>query len=188
MIIETIVTTRALDGTPHIAPMGATLIEGGYLLQPFRPSTTLTNLAETRIGVVNLTDDVRVFAGCVVGRKLSVDVRKATYIDCPRLADALSHDEITVERIEDDPQRPRFFCKIYHGEGHTRFDGMNRAKAAVIEAAVLVSRLSMLTDEKIDAEVAYLTIAVEKTAGPAELEAWGWLMEAIAEHRRKRAS
>ena len=188
MIRETIVTTRSLDGVPHIAPMGATVIEGGYLLQPFRPSRTLDNLATTRIGVVNFTDDVRIFAGCVVGRKLNVDVSKATYIDCPRLADALSHDEITVDRVEDHPQRPKFFCKTYHSEGHRRFEGLNRAKAAVLEAAVLVSRLSMLSDEKVDQEMAYLAIAVEKTAGPEELEAWGWMVEAVAEHRRKRAS
>ncbi|MCS0494133.1 DUF447 domain-containing protein [Ancylobacter mangrovi] len=188
MIRETIVTTRSLDGEPHIAPMGATVIEGGYLLQPFRPSRTLTNLATTRIGVVNFTDDVRIFAGCVVGRRMSVDVKKATYIDCPRLADALSHDEITVETMEDDPQRPKFFCKTYHSEGHTRFEGMNRAKAAVLEAAVLVSRMNILTDEKIDQEMAYLAIAVEKTAGPDELEAWSWMVEAVDDFRRKRAS
>ena len=188
MIKEVIVTTRSLAGEPHIAPMGATVIEGGYLLQPFRPSRTLDNLATTRIGVVNFTDDVRIFAGCVVGRRMNVDVRKASNIDCPRLSDALSHDEITVERVEDDPQRPKFFCRTFHSEGHTRFEGLNRAKAAVLEAAVLVSRLSMLSDEKIDAEIAYLTIAVEKTAGPDELEAWGWMLEAIADHRAKRAS
>nr|WP_281502888.1 DUF447 domain-containing protein [Ancylobacter crimeensis] len=168
--------------------MGASVIEGGYLLQPFRPSRTLENLAATRIAVVNFTDDVRIFAGCVVGRKMQVDIEKASRLDCPRLAAALAHDEITVERVEDDPQRPRFFCKTYHREGHTPFLGMNRAKAAVLEAAVLVSRLSMLPDEKVDAEMAYLAIAVEKTAGPEELEAWGWMKEAIAEHRRKRAS
>lgn len=188
MIREAIVTTRSLNGEPHIAPMGATVIEGGYLLMPFRPSRTLDNLASTRIAVVNFTDDVRIFASCVVGRRLNVDVKKATYIDCPRLADALSHDEVTVERAEDDPQRPKFFCKTYHSEGHTRFEGMNRAKAAVLEAAVLVSRLNMLPDDKVDQEMAYLAIAVEKTAGPDELEAWGWMLEAVAEHRRRRAS
>ena len=188
MIREVIVTTRSREGEPHIAPMGATVIEGGYLLQPFRPSRTLDNLASTRIAVINFTDDVRIFAGCVAGRRVPVEVMKSTHIECPRLADALSHDEITVERAEDDPQRPKFFCKTYHSEGHRRFEGLNRAKAAVLEAAVLVSRLTMLPDEKVDQEMAYLTIAVEKTAGPEELEAWGWMVEAVAEHRRKRAS
>ena len=188
MIREAIVTTRSPAGEPHFAPMGATVIEGGYLLMPFRPSRTLENLASTRIAVVNFTDDVRIFASCVVGRRYNVNVKKATYIDCPRLADALSHDEVTVERVEEDPQRPKFFCKTHHSEGHARFEGMNRAKAAVLEAAVLVSRLGLLPDEKVDQEMAYLAIAVEKTAGPDELEAWGWVLDAVAEHRSRRAS
>jgi uncharacterized protein len=188
LVREAIVTTRSPSGEPHIAPMGATVIEGGYLLQPFRPSRVLDNLSSTRIGVVNFTDDVRLFAGIVVGRRVPVDVRKATIIECPRLADALSHDEITVERIEDDPARPRIFCKTYHSEGHTRFLGLNRAKAAVLEAAVLVSRLSTLPDDQVDAEMGWLAVAIEKTAGEAELEAWGWMVEAVAEHRARRAS
>lgn len=188
MIRETIVTTRSASGEPHIAPMGATVIEDGYLLQPFRPSRTLDNLVATKIAVVNFTDDVRIFAGCVVGRRMKVDVSKSVYLDCPRLSDAIANDEVTVERIEDDPHRPKIYCKTYYRDNHRRFEGMNRAKAAVLEAAVLASRLDLLTDEKVDQEMAYLAIAVEKTAGPEELEAWGWVQEAIAEHRRRRAS
>jgi hypothetical protein len=33
--------------------------------------------------------------------------------------------------------------------------------------------------EKIDSEIAYLKIGLEKTAGKRELEAWHWLMDAI---------
>jgi hypothetical protein len=53
----------------------------------------------------------------------------------------------------------------------------------VIEGAVLVSRLHMLAMDKIDAEMAYLQIAIDKTAGPEEHEAWGWLREAVARHK-----
>jgi hypothetical protein len=49
----------------------------------------------------------------------------------------------------------------------------------VIEAAVLTSRLGMLSEDKIRQEITYLTIAIEKTAGERELEAWGWLMDKI---------
>ena len=66
---------------------------------------------------------------------------------------------------------------------HAPFRGFNRAQAAVIEAAVLVSRLSILPPGKLEAELEYLKIAIDKTAGQAELEAWGWLMEAVAAHR-----
>ncbi len=45
----------------------------------------------------------------------------------------------------------------------------------MIEAAILISRLEMLPPDKIEREMAYLAIAVEKTAGPREREAWSWL-------------
>ena len=54
-----------------------------------------------------------------------------------------------------------------------------RAKAAVIEAAILVSRLDMLPRDKIEKEIAYLQIAVGKTAGAAEQEAWQWLIDLV---------
>jgi hypothetical protein len=41
----------------------------------------------------------------------------------------------------------------------------------------------MLDDEKIDREFAYLQIAIDKTAGPSELEAWQWLRDAVVKHR-----
>ena len=40
----------------------------------------------------------------------------------------------------------------------------------------------MLPREKIEAEIAYLRIAIEKTAGPDEKEAWGWLMQKVDGH------
>jgi len=46
-----------------------------------------------------------------------------------------------------------------------------------------VSRLKRLPMEKISQEMEYLAIAIEKTAGPRELEAWGWLVEAVSNHR-----
>jgi hypothetical protein len=70
-----------------------------------------------------------------------------------------------------------------HEVRHAPFLGFNRAQSAVIEGAVLVSRLRMLPPEKVDAEMAYLQIAIDKTAGAEEREAWGWLREAIDRHR-----
>ena len=66
---------------------------------------------------------------------------------------------------------------------HAPFVGFNRAQAAVIEGAVLVSRLRMLPAGKVDAEMAYLQIAINKTAGLEEREAWSWLREAVAAFR-----
>lgn len=180
MIWETIVTTRAPDGRVHIAPMGIRESpEGHIILAPFRPSTTLENVLATRVAAVSVTDDVRVFAGCLTGRR-DWPIQACERIACPRLANALAHRELALARIDEDEQRPRLHCEVVLETTHRPFRGFNRAQAAVIEASILVSRLHMLPRQKIDSEMSYLAIAIEKTAGPHEREAWSWLKERIA--------
>ncbi len=187
MIWETIVTTRSNEGRVHIAPMGIRESEdGGVILAPFRPSTTLENVLATRVAVLNLTDDVRVFAGCLTGRH-EWPTRACERIACVRLDGALAHRELALARIEGDEQRPRLHCDVVLTATHRPFRGFNRAQAAVVEAAILVSRLHLLSREKIDSEMKYLAIAIEKTAGPYEREAWSWLVERIAAFQREAA-
>lgn len=185
MIRETIVTTVSATGKPHVAPMGATPIEEGWLLQPFRPSTTLDNFLATRCGVINFTDDARIFAGCVTKRRTDWPTLKAEIVDSARLAAALACHEIRVEELRDDGERPKLICSVAHRAHLKPFPGLNRAVAAVLEGAVLVSRLHMLPAEKIDQEFSYLQIAIDKTAGPHEREAWSWLTDAVRAHRDK---
>ena len=181
VIRETIVTTASAEGRAHLAPLGI-IVEGAeFVLAPFRPSTTLENLRAVPFAVANYTDDVRIFAGCLTGRR-DWPVTAAEKIPVPRLAAALAHAELAVVRVAEDEQRPRFHCRVVHRRTHSPFEGFNRAQAAVIEAAILASRLDFLSREKIEREIEYLRIAVEKTAGPAEQEAWGWLMEKIRGH------
>ena len=176
------VTTLGETGVPHIAPMGVREADGLLLVAPFKPSTTLTNLLATRVAVVNLTDDVRVFAGCLTGRR-DWPLRRAVVVEGRVLESALAHRELELERVEEDELRPRLYCRIVHEASHRPFAGFNRAQAAVIEAAILVSRLDMLPVEKIDTEIDYLRIAIDKTAGPREAEAWDWLMATVTAWR-----
>jgi hypothetical protein len=187
VIIESIITTMDADGAPHIAPMGVIMENGNPVLAPFRPSHTLDNLARSRCAVINHTDDVRIFAGCLTGRS-DWPVRPAERISGVVLDAALSHQELTVDQVKDDATRPRFYGRIVHTAAHRPFLGFNRAQAAVVEAAILVSRLHMLPQDKIDREMAYLEIAVGKTAGPREQEAWSWLATYIAEYRQRAVS
>jgi hypothetical protein len=159
MIRECIVTTLNSEGRAHIAPLGLIADGDGWILAPFRPSTTLDNLRSTPFAVANFTDDVLVFAGCLTGNK-DWPTRSATHI----------------------PGAVRFHCRVVYEASHAPFKGFNRAQAAVIEAAILASRLRMLPREKIEQELAYLQIAVEKTAGPREHEAWRLLIEKIEDH------
>lgn len=178
LIVETIITTRSLAGEVHIAPLGIIAEDDGWVIAPFSPSRTLDNLRENPVAVANHTDDVRVFAGCLTGRR-KFQVRRAQKVDGAVLDDAVTHWELAVERVTEDPQRPRFFCKTAYRVAHGPWGGFNRAQAAVIEAAVLVSRLHMLPAKKVESELSYLEIAISKTAGPREEEAWGWLMEKV---------
>jgi hypothetical protein len=178
MIRETIVSTVDDAGRVHFAPLGIIAEDDGWTIAPFRPSKTFDNLSVVPLAVANFTDDVRIFAGCLTGRR---DWPTATCeeIAVPRLAGAIAHAELAVTHTTQDEQRPRFHCRVLRTVAHAPFMGFNRAQAAVVEAAILVSRLHMLPREKVEREIAYLQIAVSKTAAPAEEEAWKWLTEAI---------
>jgi hypothetical protein len=180
-IRECIVTTANKAGKVHIAPLGIIAEGDGWVIAPFRPSVTLDNLAAVPFAVASYTDDVRIFAGCLTGRKDWPTVA-ADGCPVPRLEAALAHSVLEVVSIEDDGVRPRHLCRVVAEQTHAPFTGMNRAKAAVLELAILVSRLKMLPREKIEAEMAYLAIAIEKTAGSDEKEAWGWLMRRVDDH------
>lgn len=178
-IFETVITTRATDGRVHVAPMGVRYAGEHVVLMPFKPSTTLDNVMATGHAVLNLITDTRVFAGCVTGRREwpTVAAQKITGV---RLAIALRHVELSLAEAIDAPQRPVLRMAAVHEASHAPFVGLNRAQAAVIEGAVLVSRLHMLSIDKIQSEMAYLQIAIDKTAGPEEHEAWAWLRAAVA--------
>jgi uncharacterized protein len=182
-IVETIVTTQSAEGVVHIAPLG--LIEDGnnWIIAPFKPSRTLDNLTANPFAVASHTDDVRVFAGCLTGRR-NWPTKPALKGKGVYLESALSHWELAVDSVKDDDQRPRFSCKAVHTGSHAPWPGFNRAQVAVLELAVLSTRLNMLPHGKLDSELEYLKIAIAKTAGPRELEAWGWLMDRVDAWRR----
>lgn len=184
-IVETIVTTFNANGEAHIAPLGLIDDDAHWIIAPFRPSTTLENLLVNPVAAASHTDDVRVFAGSVTGRKIWPLLPTRT-IKGERLADCVSHWELKVEKIIEDQQRPRFLCSIVDEEMHKAWKGFNRAQAAVLELAVLTTRLNMLPSEKVESELKYLEIAISKTAGPREEEAWEWLMEKVAAWRQAR--
>lgn len=178
LIHECVVTTLSPEGRPHIAPLGLIEEEGYWIAAPFRPSSTLINLTHHPKLTASFTDDARIFAGLVVGRR-NWPLTDIEGWPAPRLSAALAHAELTVARVEEHELRPRFYCKVKRIESHRAFLGMNRARAAVLEAAILITRLGMLPREKIESELAYLQIAVDKTAGEAEREAWDMVMAKI---------
>src|SRR5262249_53347184 len=154
-----VVTTLNAAGGPHIAPLG--LIEDGahWIVAPFKPSRTLDNLRAHPFASASHTDDVRVIAGLVTGHKIW-PLAPTKVIKGERLADCVAHWELKVEKVLGDEVRPRFLCAIVRQESHKPWDGFNRAQAAVLELAVLTTRLHMLPAEKVENELKYLEIAI----------------------------
>ena len=181
MIYETIVTTTSAPGEIHIAPFGIQWCEGFVVISPFKPSATLQNIVDSGCAVLNLTDDVRVFAAAIA-RTTKFATLPINGFPGNRLQECLAYHTLTLHHIEDDDLRPKLWMAVTSTVSQGQFKGFNRAQAAVIELAVLVSRLHMLPSEKIMRELEYLQIAIDKTAGPQELEAWQWLLDCVNNH------
>lgn len=184
MIYEIVVTTVDRQDNVHVAPMAIRFEDGFTVIAPSKPSQTLANIEATGVAVANTTDDVRVFAGCVTGRT-EWPVFPASMVKGYALDAAVSHSELKVVKQADDALRPRIYMIEVSNSVSRPFRGFNRAQAAVIEGAILVGQLHVLPAEKIDSEMAYLSIALEKTAGSKEREAWQWLLDEIEDYRNK---
>lgn len=181
-IVETIITTSNLAGEVHIAPLGLIADGDHWIIAPFKPSKTLENLRAHPFAAASHTEDVRVFAGCVTGRK-DWPLKPTSMTKGGRLATCVSHWELKVDDVIEDELRPRFRCSVVYQQSHSAWQGYSRAQAAVLELAVLTTRLKMLPPDKVESELKYLEIAIAKTAAPHEEEAWGWLMDKIVAWR-----
>ena len=175
MIIESIVTTMDESGAINFAPMGVEWDETAIVLKPFLETTTFRNVRATRVAVVNLTDDVLLFARSAIGSPQfpwlpAIAVRGAV------LEAACSWRVIRVHHIDDTPPRSRIETTVVHRGTRRDFIGFNRARHAVLEGAILATRTHLLPPHQIRDEMARLAVPVEKTAGPREREAWNLLV------------
>jgi hypothetical protein len=180
MIIETIVTTTDATGAVNIAPMGVDWTGGDEppVLKPFLETVTYRNVSATGIAVVNLIDDVRVFARAAISNP-ECPVVPATVVRGVALRDACSWLELTVRTVDTTPPRSRIETTVVHRGTRRDFIGFNRARHAVLEAAIYATRVHMLARDFLEAELVRLQVIVDKTAGPAEHEAMALLADYI---------
>jgi hypothetical protein len=178
VIIESILTSMSADGSLNFAPMGVEWGEHTIVLKPFLETTTFRNLRETRVAVVNLTDDAMLFAqGAISSPQLPW--APATIVRGAVIEAACSWREVEVVALDDTPPRSRIETRVVHQGLRREFLGFNRAKHAVLEAAILATRTHLLPAEEIRAEYARLQVIVDKTAGPREREAMAMLTEYV---------
>jgi hypothetical protein len=181
-LLEGIVTT--LDGAsqPHLAPMGP-IVDKDFnwlLLRPFRTSATYANLKRTGQGVLHVTDDVELLARAAVGQfeKLP-DLVPAKSVEGWIIANACRWYAFRVESLDDRDERTSIVARVVDCGRMRDFFGFNRAKHAVVEAAILATRIGLLDVEHVRSEFARLAVLVEKTGGRQERDAFSFLRQHV---------
>ena len=178
MIIETILTTTDAQHGINCAPMGVEWGEEVIVIKPYQDTATFRNLMAVKTGVVNLTDNVLLFAQSAIGNPI-FPTRPATVISGVVLQDVCSWREVQVEEIDDSQPRARVTTRVVYRGFEREFIGFNRARHAVLEAAILATRTRFLPREQILAEFERLQVIVNKTAGAREHEAMNLLTQYI---------
>ena len=179
MILETVVTTINPDGSVNCGAMGVEWGEQRIVIKPYRGTRTLRNLRATRAAVVNVTDDILLFSRAALGDP-HPPTRPSAAVEGAVLDDACSWREVRVEAIDDGAERAVVTTVVVASGTGREFLGLNRARHAVLEASILVSRARLLPADDIRAELSRLQPLVDKTAGPREREA----MACVRDHLR----
>ena len=182
MILEGLITTQNEDGGVHIAPMGPQ-VEADMrrlVIKPYQTSTTYRNLKRTGEGVLHVTDDVELLARAAVGRIETLPRWiPATAVQGAILADACRWYAFRVTELDDREPRTRIEAEVVEQGTIRDFFGFNRGKHAVVEAAILATRIDFLPGEEILAEFGRLVVLVNKTGGEQEQRAFQFLEEYV---------
>ncbi len=182
MILEGIVTTVNRDRSVNVSPMGP-VIDGDIsrlVLRPYQTSTTYRNLKRDREGVFHVTDDVMLLAQAAVGTPDPVPEFVPTPVgDGHILADACRWYFFRVISLDDRQERTEIECDVVAQGRQRDFFGFNRAKHAVLEAAILATRLEFIPADEIERDFERLAVIIEKTAGSQEQEAFAFLREHV---------
>ncbi len=178
MIVEGIVTTQDLSGSVNVAPMGPIVDETmtSLRLRPYQTSQTYRNLKLVPSGVFHVVDDVLLLARAAVGLLgTTPPTDPAEKVPGVILRQACRWYEFVVDELDDSQERVEIKVRVVHSGRLRDFFGFNRAKHAVVEAAILATRIHLLPRDEILVEFARLKTPVEKTAGPQEIEAFALL-------------
>jgi hypothetical protein len=184
MILEGLVTTCDAAGGMRVAAMGPWIDDteraaGTILrlsLRPFAGSQTAANLARIAEGVFHVTDDVLLLARVVAGALESPpSARPATCVRGWLLDDACVAYEFSIAEADRSATRERLEARVVAEHRGRPFLGFNRAAHAVVEAAILVTRLHLPGAADPAAALRGLETLVSKTGGPREREAFALL-------------
>lgn len=174
MILESVVTTISAAGELNIAPMGPDfdLARDNFELRPFEDSQTFRNLRATGSGVLHVTDNVLLIASSAVNLMLDQwETEPAQAVSGQILTDCCRWYEFRCHEKPATGSRKTFHCDIV-GQGRRRdFFGFNRARHAIIEATIAVTRIEFLPAEHVDEKLAQAVDICQRTGGDNELAA-----------------
>lgn len=182
MILEGIITTINADGSVNISPMGPRVDDalGQFVLKPYQTSTTYRNLKRTGQAVFHVTDDVELIARAAVGAPDPLPpLDRATAVEGWIIRGACRWYALEVRSLDDRNERTEIVCDVVDSGRLRDFFGFNRAKHAVLEAAILATRTEFLPLDEILAQLDQLQVLVNKTGGPAEHRAFQFLSDYI---------
>lgn len=176
--IEVVFSTLDEDGRPNFAPMGVTWGEKELIVRPFRNTDTYSNLMATSCGVANVTDNVLLFAQSTLSDPIfpHFDARQVRSVV---LKDVCYWHEVIVTEVSGGDMQAEIRCRVV-GQGWQRdFLGFNRAKNAVIEAAILATRLHLHDQAEVQAAYRRYQEIVDKIGGNQEREAMRYLRDYV---------
>ncbi|HEX4128766.1 MAG TPA: DUF447 domain-containing protein [Pirellulales bacterium] len=168
-------TTLGSDGRVNIAPMGP-IVDAAFerlTLRPYQTSTTYANLKRSGQGVFHVTDNVLLIAQAAIGAiEPQPETIAAESIEGRILADCCRWYALRVESLDDRQPRTEIVARVVDHGTRREFFGFNRAKHAVLEAAIVATRLEFLSAEQIRAEFGRLAPLIDKTGGDQEHQAF----------------
>lgn len=180
MILEGILTTRNADRTINIAPMGPRVDREirRLRLRPFPGSRSFDNLRRTGEGIFHVTDDIELLAQAAVGDPdPRPDLQPCSVVDGSILSDACRWYAFRIRNWEEEADRPAADCEILEMGRLRDFFGWNRAKHAVLEAAILATRLAWSDPVTSERQLNELAVIVAKTAGEQEQRAFAFVQD-----------
>ncbi|HIN95647.1 MAG TPA: DUF447 family protein [Planctomycetes bacterium] len=191
MILEAIVTTLNADQSVNVSPMGP-LVDASmkeFTLRPYETSMTCQNLQRTRQGVLHVTDDVELLARAAINQLDPLpEMVPATAVEGSILVAACRWYAFEVVSLDDRNERVTMQCQVVESGRQRDFFGFNRAKHAVLEAAILATRVQFLPAALIRSQLEQLAVIVGKTAGAQEQRAFDLLQDYVDNQVRKASS
>jgi hypothetical protein len=130
--------------------------------------------------VFHVVDDVLLLARAAIGQwDESPETFNAEQIEGQVLSGACRWYEFETTSLDDAGERTTIEVRTVHAGRLRDYFGLNRAKHAVLELAIHCTRLFLMSKEDVALERDRLRIAVEKTAGQSERDAFDLLSDYI---------